>query len=91
MYENLPDEIVFAQKIYTEDYAQIRDEINANKEKYKGTIYEDCPPMTERHTQFMVRHRDVTRIREHLTQKYGHCPSHWAYWVAYAEKKKTLD
>ena len=85
----LPDEVLKAKEAYNEAYDKIKPLIKAQKKKYLGTKFEDCPPMIKEQFQFMVKQKDLQQIRERLTAQYGECPSTWAYWVAWYEKKSS--
>jgi hypothetical protein len=86
--EEMPDEVREAMAAYEKEYSKIRDKVIANNEKYKGTIYEDCPPLLDEQLRFFVRVADSEKEKERLKEKYGKCPTEWAIRVTWYKKQK---
>jgi hypothetical protein len=86
--QEMPAEVLEAKKAYDAEFDKIRDKVLANREKYKGTKYEDCPPMLREHMRFGVRQYVLARERKRLKEEYGECPFHWAYYVAWWKGKR---
>lgn len=88
--DKVPEEVREALKAYNKEYSKIRDKVIANNEKYKGTIYEDCPPLLNEQMKFFVRRTDSDAERRRLKEKYGRCPLEWAICVTWY-KKRIVD
>lgn len=86
-HEEMPDEVLTATRAYEEEYSKIKDKVIANKEKYKGTKYEDCPPLLEEQMKFFVRKVESDAERKRLKKSYGRCPLNWAICVTWYKKQ----
>lgn len=82
----IPTEVLVAKKAYYEEYNKIKAKVLANKKKYIGTEFEDCPPLIKEQGQFFVSGRRVKEERERLIALYGECPLQWAIWVTWYKK-----
>lgn len=87
----MPAEVLEAKEVYEAEYAKIKDKVVANRLKYKGTKYEDCPPLIEEQSRLAVRGYQLHAELERLKQKYGYCPRIWALYVAWWKKKSEKD
>jgi len=87
--EQIPDEVREAIEAYEKEYSKIRDKVIANNEKYKGTIYEDCPPLLDEQAMFFVRRTECDAERMRLKEKYGFCPLGWAIRMAWYKNQKS--
>jgi len=83
MIDAIPEEIEAAVAAYVAAGEQIRDRVEANRRRYHGTKYEDCPPMLPEQLAMMVRHRDLLEEHRRLEERYGPCPRQWAFAVVW--------
>lgn len=84
----IPSEVLEAKKEFEREYAKIRDKVIANRLKYKGTKYEDCPPMIKEQFRFGVRNYQVQAELERLRENHDNCPRNWALYVAWRKVQK---
>lgn len=85
--EDIPQEVQVAFDAYEKEYSKIRDKLKIHREKYVGTIYEECPPLLEEQMRFFVRRTDSEREKERLKEKYGKCSTQWAIRVTWWKKE----
>jgi hypothetical protein len=78
----MPMQVARAGVAFERAYAPIRPKVEANRRKYRGTKYEDCPPTLGVQFQFFVRAQDIGAAHEYLFGRYGCCSFRWAYVVA---------
>lgn len=85
--DEMPDEVREAAEAYEKEFSKIKGKVIANNEKYKGTKYEDCPPLLEEQMKFFVRKTDLEKERERIKEKYGKCSTSWAIRLAWYKKQ----
>jgi len=83
MTSTVPKEIAEAVSAYEAAHEQIRDRVEANRRRYRGTKYEDCPPLLPEQLALAVRHSEVVEEQERLHKHYGSCPRRWALAVVW--------
>lgn len=79
----LPKEVQTAKDAYFEEYNKIAPLVKANKKKYIGTKFEDCPPLIKEQGRFFVKRLAIEEAKAELKEKYGNVPHSWAHWVAW--------
>jgi hypothetical protein len=85
----IPEEVLKAKQAYMKAYEEIRPLIKAQKKKYLGTKFEECPPLIKEQGQFFVSKKDRDEVSIYLKEKYGEFPSTWSMWVAWYKKHKN--
>lgn len=88
MEKEVPLEVQVARKAYNAEYDKIRPKLRANRNKYRGTKYEDCPPLIPEQGQFFVSHKALELTKARLREAYGECPFQWSIWVTWYETKR---
>jgi hypothetical protein len=87
MMTAVPEEVADALAAYERAHEQIRDRVEANRRRYRGTKYEDCPPLLPEELDFMVRRADVLEEHWRLEERHGPCPRRWAFAVVWFQDR----
>lgn len=83
-----PPEVTRARADFEKAYAPIRPRVQAQADRYRGTAFEDCPPMLEAEFRFLVDAQDVRAAHERLLRRYGRCALRWALLLGWLRKER---
>ncbi len=86
--KEVPLEVQVARKAYNAEYDKIRPLLRANRNKYLGTKFENCPPLIKEQGQFLISNKALKATKDRLREAYGECPLMWSMWVTWYEKKR---
>ena len=87
MTRSVPEEIAEGLAAYELAHEKIRDRVEANRRRYRGRKYEDCPPLLREQLTFAVRRSEVVEEQKRLRERYGLCPHRWAYAVVWFKRR----
>ena len=85
---DVPSEVTRAIAAFEKAYSPIRSKVEANARRYRGTKFEDCPPMLTAEFRFLVRASDIWAAQERLLRLYGRCTFRWAFVLGWLRKER---